>query len=52
MRVSCWEIHPVYAIDVCKNDKLSSCKADDDSVYDDAGNVIETHEHKGEFKEP
>jgi hypothetical protein len=21
-------------------------------VYDDAGNVIETHEHKGEFKEP
>jgi hypothetical protein len=22
------------------------------SVYDDAGNVIETHEHKGDFKEP
>jgi hypothetical protein len=21
-------------------------------VYDKAGNVIETHEHKGEFKEP
>ena len=21
-------------------------------VYDEAGNVIETHEHKGEFKEP
>jgi hypothetical protein len=21
-------------------------------VYDVAGNVIETHEHKGEFKEP
>jgi hypothetical protein len=21
-------------------------------VYDDPGNVIETHEHKGEFKEP
>jgi hypothetical protein len=21
-------------------------------VYDDAGNVIETHDHKGEFKEP
>jgi hypothetical protein len=21
-------------------------------VYDDAGNVIEKHEHKGEFKEP
>jgi len=21
-------------------------------LYDEAGNVIETHEHKGEFKEP
>jgi hypothetical protein len=21
-------------------------------VYDDAGNVIDTHEHMGEFKEP
>jgi hypothetical protein len=21
-------------------------------VYDDAGNVIETHKHKGDFKEP
>jgi hypothetical protein len=21
-------------------------------VYDEAGNVIETHEHKGQFKEP
>jgi len=21
-------------------------------VYDDAGNLIETHEHKGDFKEP
>jgi hypothetical protein len=21
-------------------------------VYDDAGNVIETHEHEGDFKEP
>ena len=21
-------------------------------VYDDAGNVIQTHEHAGEFKEP
>ena len=22
------------------------------SVYDDAGNVIETHQHAGDFKEP
>jgi hypothetical protein len=21
-------------------------------IYDDAGNMIETHEHKGDFKEP
>jgi hypothetical protein len=21
-------------------------------VYDEAGNIIETHEHKGDFKEP
>jgi hypothetical protein len=21
-------------------------------VYDEAGNLIETHEHKGDFKEP
>jgi hypothetical protein len=21
-------------------------------IYDDAGNVIQTHEHKGDFKEP
>jgi hypothetical protein len=21
-------------------------------VYDESGNVIETHEHKGDFKEP
>lgn len=21
-------------------------------VYDDAGNVVETHEHKGDFREP
>jgi hypothetical protein len=32
-RVSSWEIHPVYAIDVCKKKSLSSCKADNDSVW-------------------
>jgi hypothetical protein len=30
-----------------KQTKTSSC----DSRYDDAGNVIETHEHAGDFKE-
>jgi hypothetical protein len=32
-RVSSWEIHPVYTIDVCKKKSLSSCKADNDSVW-------------------
>jgi hypothetical protein len=32
-RVSSWEIHPVYAIDVCKKKSLKSCKADNDSVW-------------------
>ena len=32
-RVSVWEIHPVYAMEVCKNRRLSSCDADDDSVW-------------------
>jgi len=32
-RVSSCEIHPVYAIDVCTKKSLSSCKADNDSVW-------------------
>jgi hypothetical protein len=32
-RRSGWEIHPVYAIDVCDNMSLSKCKADHDSVW-------------------
>jgi hypothetical protein len=32
-RISGWEIHPVYAIDVCKNKSLNGCKADDGSVW-------------------
>ncbi|MGB7922020.1 MAG: hypothetical protein WCF57_02115 [Pyrinomonadaceae bacterium] len=32
-RLSNWEIHPVYAIDVCKNSTLGGCPADDDSKW-------------------
>lgn len=32
-RVSLWEIHPVYAIDICRNGSLSGCKADNESVW-------------------
>jgi hypothetical protein len=30
---------------------LTQIFASEERVYDDAGNVIETHEHKGDFKE-
>jgi len=32
-RVSNWEIHPVYAIDVCKFTTLTSCKPDDENLW-------------------
>ena len=32
-RVSSWEIHPVYGIDVCIKKSLRSCKAGDESVW-------------------
>jgi len=32
-RVSSWEIHPVYGIDVCMKKSVSSCKASDESVW-------------------
>ena len=32
-RVSNWEVHPVYAIDVCTKKSLSGCKANNDSVW-------------------
>jgi hypothetical protein len=32
-RVSSWEIHPVYGIDVCKKRSLRTCKADDSGVW-------------------
>ena len=32
-RSSSWEIHPAYAIDVCKFKSLTKCKASDDAVW-------------------
>ena len=32
-RESIWEIHPVYAVDVCSRTTLSECKGDDESVW-------------------
>ncbi|HLL75883.1 MAG TPA: hypothetical protein VK421_11550 [Pyrinomonadaceae bacterium] len=33
VRISVWEIHPVYAVDVCKFTTLARCKATDDSAW-------------------
>lgn len=33
-RLSSWEIHPVYNIEVCKKATLVSCKADDDEAWE------------------
>lgn len=33
-RRSTWEIHPVYGIDVCNYDALSSCSADDEKAWE------------------
>jgi hypothetical protein len=32
-RRSTWEIHPVYAIDICNYDTLNKCAADDDKAW-------------------
>jgi len=32
-RFTNWEIHPVYAIEVCKNASMKRCSVDDDSVW-------------------
>jgi hypothetical protein len=32
-RLALWEIHPIYAIDVCKHTKKSQCRPDDSSAW-------------------
>jgi hypothetical protein len=32
-RVSLWEIHPVYAVDVCSGSTIADCPFDDDSKW-------------------
>lgn len=31
--ISLWEIHPIYAVDVCKKTTLDECNADQESVW-------------------
>lgn len=33
VRISVWEIHPVYSVEVCKNTTLARCKATDDTAW-------------------
>lgn len=33
VRISVWEIHPVYSVDVCRYATLARCKASDDSAW-------------------
>ena len=33
IRISSWEIHPIYDIKVCKKSTVSDCRADDASVW-------------------
>lgn len=36
-RFTSWEIHPIYSIQVCRNNALDQCPADDPSVWKDLG---------------
>jgi len=38
--------------ELLKGKSFSPARITRTQVHDQAGNVIETHEHKGEFKEP
>jgi hypothetical protein len=32
-RLAVWEIHPVYAVDVCKNEDIADCRVDDEGAW-------------------
>ncbi len=41
LRVSVWEIHPVYRFEVCRRESLAQCPPDDDSVWQDLHRWVE-----------
>jgi hypothetical protein len=47
-RISLWEIHPVYAIDVCINSTLASCPAANDSKWIALHQWVNTDEDEDE----
>ena len=51
LRVNPKQAARVIQVPEAATNKFSCSHAAVIRVYDDAGNVIETHEHKGDFKE-
>jgi len=47
-RISLWEIHPVYGIDVCINSTLASCPAGNDSKWIALHQWVNTEEDEDE----
>jgi hypothetical protein len=47
-RVSVWEIHPVYGIDVCRNTTLSGCSASNDAKWVPLEEWLNLTEHPDE----
>jgi len=47
-RASIWEIHPVYAFDVCRNGTLGTCGAGDESVWTPLDKWVEKFEKSAE----
>jgi hypothetical protein len=39
LRASSWEIHPVYALDVCKHDKIEECSPADETAWQQISTV-------------
>jgi hypothetical protein len=42
-RIAVWEIHPVYAIDVCKSATLAACRVDTDSDWQSLADWAQSH---------
>ena len=45
-RASIWEIHPVYAVDVCKFKSLNRCSASNESVWTPISDLVNTEDEE------
>lgn len=46
-RMSIWEIHPVYAIDVCDSSSVRTCKADDEERWEPLDEWLSAEDEEG-----